>query len=359
VTHNTATAKPRRYVILTEGRTDPISAKTAACVIRYTTDEVVALLDSTQTGKTAQQLLGVGGSIPVVARLEDAPAANALLIGIAPTGGRIPPAWRSIVMAAIQQGYDVISGMHEFFNDDPEFAEEARHRGVRLVDIRKNHERDVANRQGIRPDCLRILTVGQDCSVGKMVVSVELARALQQRGHDAKFVATGQTGILIEGGGCPVDCVVSDFLNGAVEKLVLANQQHDILLIEGQGSITHPRYSPVTLGLVHGAMPHGMILCYEAGRKFVRGMEDIPLTPLAKLRELYESLAGVMLPSRVIGIGLNSRLLSDGEAAEERDRVGRELNLPVCDVIRDGPDELIDAVLALRATLKTNLNSQP
>jgi uncharacterized NAD-dependent epimerase/dehydratase family protein len=355
VTHNTATTKPRRYVILTEGRTDPISAKTAACVIRYGRDEVVALLDSTQVGKTAQELLGIGGLIRVVARLEDAPDANALLIGIAPTGGRIPSAWRSIVMAAIEQGYDVISGMHEFFSDDPEFAEEARHRGVRLVDVRKNSERDVANRQGIRAGCLRILTVGQDCSVGKMVVSVELARALQQRGHDAKFVATGQTGILIEGDGCPVDCVVSDFLNGAVEKLVLANQQHDVLLVEGQGSITHPRYSPVTLGLVHGAMPHGMILCYEAGRKFVRGMEDVPLTPLAKLRELYESLASIMLPSRVIGIGLNSRLLSDSDATKERERVSRELNLPVCDVIRDGPDELVDTILALRATL----NSQP
>jgi uncharacterized NAD-dependent epimerase/dehydratase family protein len=344
--------KRRKVIILTEGRTEPIAAKTAACVIRYGKDEVVALLDSTQAGKTAQELLGVGGSIPVVARLEDAPTANTLLIGIAPTGGRIPPAWRAIVMAAIERGYDVISGMHEFFSSDPEFAEEARHRGVALIDVRKNTERDVANRQNIRPDCLRILTVGQDCSVGKMVVSVELAHALRQRGHDAKFVATGQTGILIEGDGCPVDCVISDFLNGAVEKLVLANQHHEILLIEGQGSITHPRYSPVTLGLVHGAMPQGMILCYEAGREAVRGMEHIPLTPLAKLRELYEALASVMLPSRVIGVGLNSRRLSDGDAAIERDRVGHELGLPVCDVIRDGPDELVDVILALRKEIR-------
>ena len=121
------------------------------------------------------------------------------------------------------------------------------------MDVRKNNERDIAQRQNIRRDCLRILTVGQDCSCGKMVVSVEVARALQRRGKDAKFVATGQTGILLEGDGCPVDCVVSDFLNGAVEKLVLANQHHDILIVEGQGSITHPQYSPVTLGLVHGA----------------------------------------------------------------------------------------------------------
>jgi uncharacterized NAD-dependent epimerase/dehydratase family protein len=339
---------PRKLIILTEGRTDPIAAKTAACVIRYARDEVVALLDSTQVGETAQTLLGVGGAIPVVARLEEAPAANALLIGIAPTGGRIPATWRSIVLAAIDRGYDIISGMHEFFSDDPEFAAAARARSVALLDVRKNSERDVANRESIRSDCLRILTVGQDCSVGKMVVSVEVARALAARGNDAKFVATGQTGILIEGDGCPVDCVVSDFLNGAVEKLVLANQHHEILLVEGQGSITHPRYSPVTLGLLHGAMPHGMILCYEAGRTHVHGMNGIRLTPLAKLRELYEALAGVMLPSRVIGVGLNSRLMNSSDAARERERVRSELGVPVCDVIRDEPDELVDAILALK-----------
>jgi uncharacterized NAD-dependent epimerase/dehydratase family protein len=347
---NDQSTKPKlhRLVILTEGRTEPVGAKTAACMIRYGKDEVVALLDSTQAGKTAQELLGVGGEIPVIARLEDAPTANTLLIGIAPSGGRIPAAWRPIVLESINCGCDVISGLHDFLSDDPEFAEAARQQNVQLIDVRKNSERDIANRQNIRRDCLRILTVGQDCSVGKMVVSVEVARALQRRGHDAKFVATGQTGILIEGDGCPVDRVVSDFLNGAVEKLVLANQHHVILMIEGQGSITHPRYSPVTLGLVHGAMPQGMILCYEAGRQMVRDMDEIPLTPLAKLRELYETMARVMCPSRVIGIGLNSRRLSDREAAIERERVGGELGLPVCDVIRDGPDELVDAVLALR-----------
>ena len=181
-----------------------------------------------------------------------------------------------------------------------------------------------------------------------MVVSVEVARALADRGHDAKFVATGQTGILIEGDGCPVDCVVSDFLNGAVEKLVLANQHHDILLVEGQGSITHPRYSPVSLGLMHGQLPHGMILCYEAGRGSIVGMDDVPLVPLSRLRNLYETTAGIMHPSRMIALALNGRLLSENQVKEERARVGDELGLPVCDVYRDGPDKLVDAVLAPR-----------
>jgi D-glutamate N-acetyltransferase len=351
MTEQDAHAVRRRVVILTEGHTDPLQAKTAVAVIRYGQDEVVALLDATQAGKTAQQLLEVGGDIPVVARLDDAPTADRLLIGIAPAGGRLPDEWRPVLLDAIGRRWDIVSGLHDFLSDDAELTAAAADRGVRLFDVRKNRERDLANRQGIRADCLRIQTVGQDCSVGKMVVAVEVARELARRGHDAKFVATGQTGIMIEGDGCPVDCVVSDFLNGAVEKLLLANQHHDILLIEGQGSITHPRFSPVTLGLLHGALPQGMILCYEAGRPTIRGMDSVPLVPLSRLRNLYETSAGIMLPSRVIGVALNGRLLTPDQAAEERAKVGDELGLPVCDVYRDGPDVLVDAVLALNATL--------
>jgi uncharacterized NAD-dependent epimerase/dehydratase family protein len=344
----TDTATPRRLVILTEGRTNPVTAKTAACVIRYGHDEVVALLDSTQAGRTSQELLEIGGVIPVVARLDAAPTANTLLVGIAPSGGRIPSEWRATILEAIGRGWSVISGLHEFLCDDPQFAAAARERGVELVDVRKNTELDVARGEGFRRGCLRILTVGQDCSCGKMVVSVEVARALARRGHDAKFIATGQTGILIEGDGCPVDRVIADFLNGAVEKQVLANEHHEILMIEGQGFILHPRYSPVTLGLLHGAQPQGLILCYEAAREHVMGMPGVALKPLAELHDLYERIGGALAPTRVIGVGMNSRLLTPEAAEAERERVRAELGVPVCDVFRHGPDELVDAVLALR-----------
>jgi uncharacterized NAD-dependent epimerase/dehydratase family protein len=338
---------PRRLVILTEGRTNPVTAKTAACVIRYGHDEVVALLDSTQAGKTSQELLGIGGAIPVVKSLDEAASANTLLIGIATTGGKIPPDWRAIILQAIRREWDVISGLHDFLCDDPEFATAAAERGVRLVDVRKNDERDVATGTDFREGCLRIETVGQDCSCGKMIVSVEVARELARRGHDAKFIATGQTGILIEGDGCPVDRVISDFLNGAVEKQVLANQHHGILVIEGQGFIAHPRYSPVTLGLLHGARPHGLILCYEAARPHVMGMPGEPLMPLAKLRDLYETIGSAVFPTRVIGVGMNSRLLSAEDAEREREQVRAELGVPVCDVFRHGAGDLVDAVLML------------
>lgn len=341
----------RRLIILTDGHTEPVTGKTAACVVRYRPEEVVALLDTTQVGKTSQELLGVGGKIPVVGSVSDAPTANTLLIGIAPAGGRIPPSWRAIIMQAIERGMNVVSGLHEFISSDPEFARVAAARGVTIYDVRKNNERDVSNRKGIREDCLRIHTVGHDCSVGKMIVSIEVARALQRKGHDAKFVATGQTGIMVEGDGCPVDCVVSDFVNGAAEKLVLANQHHDILVIEGQGSLSHPRYSAVTLGLLHGSMPHGLIMCYEAGRTHVRGMDEIPLKSLKELIQVYEMMGSLQTPCKVIGIGVNTRKMSDKDAQAECERVRTEFGLPACDVIRDGADELVEVVLEYQKKL--------
>ncbi len=347
--NNSAEKNPgtRRLIILTEGHSEPITAKTAASVLRYKSEEVLALLDTTQAGKTAQQLLGVGGEIPVVASLDAAPEANTLMLGIAPPGGRIPEAWQNVILAAINRGMDVVSGLHDFLSNDAEFCKAAETKGVQLVDVRKNNERDVADRLNIREECLRIHTVGQDCSLGKMVVSLEIAHALKRAGHQSKFIATGQTGIMIEGEGTPIDCVVADFVSGAVEKLLLANQHNDILLFEGQGSLAHPRYSGVTLSLLHGCMPHGMIMCYEVGRKNVNGLEHIPLQPLSKLIEVYETMASLMCPSKVIGVAMNSRNVSADEAEAEREKIRRELGLPVCDVIRHGPDELVQAVQAM------------
>jgi len=338
----------RRMVILTEGHTNPHTAKTASCLIRYRPEEVVALLDSTQRGRTSQDLLGVGGDLPIVGSLDEAPDVNTLLLGIAPAGGKIPPAWRSVILAAIERGMNVVSGLHDFLSADAEFVAAAERRGVMLTDVRKNNERDIARRKGLRPDCLRIHTMGHDCSVGKMLTSVEVTRALRERGHDAKFLATGQTGILVEGDGCPVDCVVADFVSGAAEKLVLAHQHHDILVIEGQGSLVHPSYSGVTLSLLHGCAPHGIILCYEVGRERVTGVEHVKIPPLAEIRRLCEIMASVIDPCPVIAVSMNSSKLSAEAAEVERRSVSQELGLPVCDVVRHGPGDLVDAVLKLK-----------
>ena len=338
-------------MILTEGNTEPVAAKTATCVIRYRADEVVALLDSSQAGSTAGELLGVGGDIPVVASLAEADGANTLLIGIAPPGGKIPAAWQSLLLAAVERGLDIVSGLHDFVSDDPQLVAAAQQRGVRLVDVRRNDEHDVATGEPFRRGCLRIHTVGHDCGVGKMVVAMELARGLQAAGRDAQFLATGQTGILIEGFGCPVDCVVSDFVNGAVEKLVRAHQDREFLLIEGQGSLAHPRYSAVTLGLLHGCRPQGLILCYEVGRTAINGMEPLPLRSLQELRSAYETVGGLLEPCEVIGVAMNSRRSSAEEADAERERIEAELGLPACDVLRHGAGPLVDATLRLQSRL--------
>ena len=337
----------RKILILTEGLTSPHSAKTACSVIRYRRDEVVGVLDTTVPPQPCQALLEVGGDLPVVNSLDALPGANVLLIGIAPTGGTLPAPMRALVLGAIERGLDVESGLHEFLNDDAEFAAAARATGSTLRDLRRNNERDVAKRQNISADCLRIHTVGHDCSVGKMVVSIEVARGLGRRGADAKFIATGQTGMLVEGDGCPVDAVVADFISGAVEKLILEHQHHEVLVIEGQGSLTHPCYSAVTLGLLHGCLPDGLIYCYEMGRNMAKGANHIELPTMESQRELYLAMANTAHPCRFIGVAINSRCAEEAAYRAERDRIESEWNLPACDVFRENPEPLVDAVLEM------------
>lgn len=342
---------PRHAVVITDGYNDPHTAKTAICLLRYRPEDIAAVLDRQSAGKTCQTVFGVGGAIPCVGTLAEAPGANTLMVGIAPPGGKFPAHWRPIILEAIARKMTVVSGLHEFLRDDPEFCRAAAEHGVPLVDVRDNNEHDVADRLGIREGCLRIHTVANDCSCGKMVASVEIAEGLNRSGVDAAFVATGQTGIMIAGGGCPIDRVISDFVNGAAEKLVLANQHHEVIVVEGQGSLFHPRYSGVTLGLLHGLIPDGLVVCYEMGREGFFGMEGIGLAPLEKVIEFYESAASIMHPCRVIGVAVNGQRFAADAVAAECERVERRLGLPACDVIRHGPQKLVEAVLRLRRQL--------
>ncbi len=341
--------EPRRMVVLTDGYSDSNVAKTAICVVRYRPDEVAAILDADAAGKTAGEVLGVGGTIPVVGRLADARGANTLLIGIAPSGGKMPPHWRPIVLEALRRRMTVVSGLHDLLRHNAEFTAAAEEHGAALVDLRDNDEADVASGEPFRADCLRLHTIANDCSVGKMVAAVELAEGLRRAGVDAQFVATGQTGMLIAGGGCAVDRVISDFVAGAAEKLVRAAEHRQVVVVEGQGSLFHPRYSGVTLSLLHGVQPDGMVLVYEMGRTVAHGMERHRLPPLDRVVEYYEKTAAILHPGRVIGVAVNGRKFSDAEVEAECTRVEDELGLPTCDVIRHGPGKLIDAVHRLRA----------
>jgi len=336
-------------IIVTDGYHDAHTAKTAICVLRYRPGEVVAVLDRELAGRTCQEVFRVGGSIPCVATLAEAHAANTLLIGIAPPGGKIPAHWRPFLLEAIGRGMTIISGLHDLLKNDAEFVLAAAASGARLVDLRENDEHDVNNRRGIRAECLRIHTIGTDCSVGKMVAAVEVTDGLCRAGVDAQFVATGQTGIIVAGGGCPIDRVIADFVAGAAEKLVLANQHHEVIVIEGQGSLFHPRYSGVTLSLLHGSMPDGLVLGYEMGRRAIGDVNDFPLPTLEKAVEVYETMANLMHPCRVIGVFVNGQhAQNDDDVAAECERVERRLGLPACDVIRHGPGKLVEAVWKMK-----------
>lgn len=338
-------------VVLTDGHVDPETAKTAFCLLRYRADDVAAVLDRQSAGKTCREVFGLGGSIPVVESLKDAEGADALVIGIAPPGGKIPQRWRPIILEALARRMSVVSGLHDFLRDDAEFCRAAERGGARLVDLRDNTERDVARRKGFREKCLRLHTIGNDCCSGKMVAAVELARGMVCAGIDARFVATGQTGMLVSGAGCAVDRVIADFLAGAVENLVLANQRHEAIVVEGQGSLFHPRYSCVALGLLHGLMPDGLVLCYTMERKALYGMEHISMPALERVVEFYESAARLMHPCRVIAVAVNGVGRAAEAVAAECERTEARLGLPACDPIRHGPDKLVNAAVRLRKEL--------
>lgn len=341
-----------RRIAIVMGENAPLSnSKTAMSLLRYRKNDCLAVIDPVHAGKTAQELYGVPSQVPVLAHLEEVDSPDAIFVGISPAGGAMPASLREMILTGVRQGLDVVSGLHDFLVNDPEISTLAERTGSRLIDVRRNDYHQTATAANFRADCLRIHAVGHDCSVGKMVTTLELERGLKARQIDAKFLATGQTGIMIVGNGVPVDCVVSDFVNGAVENLVLENEQHDVLLIEGQGSITHPAFSAVTMGLLHGCAPQGLILCYEAARTHVKGMPHVPLKSLERYRELYESLGSDRFPTEIIGVAMNGRNITAEQAEQEKADISRRLGLPVCDVYRDGPEILVDAVVRLQERL--------
>ena len=326
-------------------------AKTARALMRYRRQDIVAVLDRCQAGKTAEQGFGVGGDIPVIGSLAECPTVDALFIGIAPAGGKLPEAWQPLLLQAIESGIDVVSGLHDFLVNNTAFCHAAERSGARLIDVRRNNQAIVAEHVTFPANNLRIHTVGHDCCVGKMVVAVEVERALKQQGRNAKFLATGQTGIMLAGDGVPVDCVVSDFASGAIEQMVIRNQGCDTLLIEGQGSLAHPSFSGVTASLLHGCAPQGMILCYEAGRQTVYELEHVAIKPLDTLIALYESMAAMRYPAKVIAVAVNGKNLTPEDIDIEVDRIEQQHGLPACDVYRHGAGKLVGAVEELRTAL--------
>jgi uncharacterized NAD-dependent epimerase/dehydratase family protein len=344
-----------RYLILADGDFGPMSSKTANAIVRYQPERVVAVLDRRLAGQTVQEVLGFGGATPVVGSVRQALALgpNAVLIGIAPVGGRLPEEWRAWLAEALDAGCDLVSGLHTFLSDDPVLAEKARRDGRRIFDLRRPPtDLPVASGRVKDIEAYVVLTVGTDCNVGKMTAQLELTRALNARGVRTRFVPTGQTGMMLEGWGIAVDAVVADFIAGAAERVTLeGSRDADVVLVEGQGSINHPGYSGVTLGLLHGSCPDGLILCHQASREYIGDYREeawLRIPPLTDYVRAYETIGSLVHPTRVVGICLNTYDLAEEPARRACERAGRETGLPATDPVRFDSASLIDAVLRAR-----------
>lgn len=329
---------PPRYVLLVDGQFRIHRAKMAVGVLRYRPEQVVAVLDRQNAGRSVGEVIGLAHPAPIVGSVAEAAArgANRLMVGTTPTGGALPEEWTPILLEALEAGLDLVAGMHTFLADEPALAAAANRLGRRLIDLRRPPaEREVANLRVLEHRAKRVLTVGTDCAVGKMTASLELTAAARAEGYDCRFLATGQTGIAIADDGIPLDAIVGDFMAGAVEALICRQGDADVVMVEGQGSLLHPGYSGVTLALLHGAVPDAMILCADCADTQIKGA-PVPLPPLDEVVALYEACLAPIRPCPVVGLTLMTRELDEIAARRALDAASDRTGLPATDVIRFG-----------------------
>jgi uncharacterized NAD-dependent epimerase/dehydratase family protein len=334
----------KKYLILAEAFShDPHYGKTLRGVLRYRRESVVAILDTKRAG-------GSDEGVPIVATVEEALPLepNTALVGVVTQGGRFPGDWQELLKSCVRQGLDLENGLHVRLHDIPGLPELAREHRVELRDLREPpSDLSTATGANLDVDATIVLTVGSDCAIGKMTATCELDLEARERGLRSVFVPTGQTGIAIAGWGIAVDAVVSDFIAGAAERLVVeGGTRGDLLWVEGQGAILHPIYSGVTVGLMHGSAPHLYVLCHEVGRIVTEGdPTESPIVPLKELVDLHERMSLRLRPARVAAVYLNTSLVSAQEARAAIAAAEEETGLPADDAVRFGAGKLLDAVL--------------
>jgi len=334
----------KRYLILAEEFShDPHYAKTARGVMRYRRDDVVAMLDSKRAGESED-------GVPIVGTVDEALAfePNTALVGVVTQGGRFPGDWQELLKSCVSHGLDLENGLHVRLRDIPGLTELAAEHGAELRDLREPPaDLSTATGENLEVDATIVLTVGSDCAIGKMTATCELDLESRRRGLKSVFVPTGQTGVAIAGWGISVDAVVSDFLAGAAERLVVeGGKRGDLLWVEGQGAILHPIYSGVTVGLMHGSAPHLYVLCHEVGRTVVEGdPTESPIPTLSELVVLHERMSLKLRPATVAAVALNTSTVAEDKAREAIAAAEEETGLPADDPVRFGAERLLDAVL--------------
>ncbi|MBX2838886.1 MAG: DUF1611 domain-containing protein [Gammaproteobacteria bacterium] len=327
------------YLLFLGDAADPLSAKVAQGIKDWRPEQSVGQYRMEQCQAdlglpdlTIQQAVDKG--------------AKTLVVGVANRGGYISDSWIDVFEEALRAGMDIASGLHNLLRDEPRLTRLANQLGRSLVDVRvPDQEYPIAN--GLPRSGKRCLAVGTDCSVGKMYTALALEKSLKKKSINATFRATGQTGILITGGGVPLDAVIADFMAGSVEWLSPDNDDNHWDIIEGQGSLFHASYSGVTLALIHGGAPDALILCHEPTRQHMRGLPNYSLPSLSELNSMALQLAHVVNPAcKAIGISVNTAALDEASAADCLKSIEDDMGMPAIDPFRHGADRLADALIA-------------
>ncbi|MEL6168408.1 MAG: N-acetyltransferase DgcN [Pseudomonadota bacterium] len=325
------------YLLFLGDAPDPLAAKVAQGIKDWRPENVVGQL----------RLPGCQADVGVqdldLASARDA-GAKTLVIGVANRGGVISPSWEKVLVEALRMGFDIASGLHTLLRDQDALVAAARVAGRTLHDVRiPSVAYPIAN--GVKRTGRRCLAIGTDCSVGKMYTGLAMDAEMRARGMASTFRPTGQTGILITGGGVPLDAVIADFMAGAVEYLTPENAADHWDHIEGQGSLYHVSYSGVTMALIHGGQPDAIILCHEPTREHMRGLPDYPLPSLEALRDMVLPIARIANPDcRVAGVSVNTKALDDAAALDCVAEIEARIGLPTADPFRHGAGRLVDAV---------------
>ncbi len=336
----------KRFVVLCHDAFNYIKNKTGNMLIRYRPDEVVAVIDREKVGSNCEEEVGVGGDTPVLANFNASLhlKPDTLVIGNATQGGFISEEYRQEIINAINAGCDVISGMHQFLNDDDDLRSRAEERGVQLIDLRMPPSPPhfpTGSWQNRKIPVL--LIVGTDCDTGKMTTAWELSKRLKDRGRKIEFIGTGQTGILLSGSGVPIDAVKADFMAGEIEYLI-DNVPNDteLIIVEGQGALTNQFYAGVTLGLMHGAMPDYMLMTHDPTRDL--DVTDFPMTTMKHVMDLHINLMKSFKQSKFIGINLLTFAFDDQKALKIIEDSQKEFAMEATDLIRFGDKGLLDAI---------------
>ena len=336
-----------RFAILVEGRFNFLYAKTGNAMLRYKPEDVVCCIDSTNAGKTTDNVMKIGGDTPVVGDVENALQykPDTLLIGIATEGGYLPENMRSSVITAIENGLNIVCGLHEFLSNDPTFSILAVKNSITITDLRKPSDPLPFTKGSWKNRKTPVLlTVGTDCDTGKMTAAWEIKNKLQARGVNAAFVGTGQTGMLLSGSGVAVDAVIGDFITGTIEaEIDRVARDCDIVIVEGQGSITHMAYSGVALGLLHGSMPDMLIMCHESVREI--DTFNHPMPPVINTLNLYLDLMKVFKPCVCVGFSLITYSETDEAARETIHNYSRDFGFPAEDLVRFSDESIIDNII--------------